>query len=101
MNGSKAVGNGNPCSSAGRSGSRSDWKGGDMPLHLAPNFSKQGEHRARPAATVQAHDIGARILQPLARLCRRPPFTHCLLQVNLSLIHISEPTRRTPISYAV
>src|SRR5664279_1342413 len=30
-----------------------------------------------------------------------PSLSHSLQQVILSLIHISEPTRRTPISYAV
>src|SRR5664279_4533753 len=29
------------------------------------------------------------------------PFTKTIITWNLSLIHISEPTRRTPISYAV
>src|SRR5665647_3693340 len=39
------------------------------------------------------------------RACSRPHLTwkrHCLgCEWKLSLIHISEPTRRTPISYAV
>src|SRR5664279_3244793 len=36
---------------------------------------------------------------PPIRLTEKPPWNTAVALVSLSLIHISEPTRRTPISY--
>src|SRR5680860_1614186 len=55
-------------------------------------FPFNGAHVARVAEVVQ------RLLRILSGLHVRPPMS---IPYALSLIHISEPTRRTPISYAV
>ena len=49
-----------------------DGKSGDMARDRGADLRQGGEHRARAADAVEAHHIGAGVLEPLARLPDRP-----------------------------
>src|SRR5665647_3510598 len=79
--------------------------GGDGPERrgVALHLAEDGHLAGRPDLIAPAHGGGAKedaegaAWPPVAQVAQ----LHHLLALLLSLIHISEPTRRTPISYAV
>src|SRR5665647_1571278 len=67
------------------------------PISVSPKRSAFGERISGGAGAIADH----RWPFPLRDVGTFVPGAACEAVWNLSLIHISEPTRRTPISYAV
>ena len=58
-------------------------------------------HTRRSVAATCRGDVSHRVSRPLSEGLRFVVWPGLIYKTKLSLIHISEPTRRTPISYAV